>query len=48
MPFQLQINHIGYQDEQPQFFVVRGSDLKKFGPVTLTGPDLRWYLIKSH
>jgi CHAT domain-containing protein len=39
MPFQLQINHIGYQDEQPQFFVVRSSDMKKFGPVTLNGPD---------
>jgi hypothetical protein len=40
--FQLQINHIGSQDDaqnKPQFVVVRGSDLKFSAPVTLTGPD---------
>ncbi|CAK8720869.1 TPR repeat:TPR repeat [Candidatus Electrothrix laxa] len=36
---QLQIKHIGYQDEQPQFLVLRGSDLKSSAPVTLIGPD---------
>ncbi len=39
MSLQLQIKHIGYQDEQPQFVVVRGSDLKTSAPMTLTGPD---------
>lgn len=39
MPFQLQIKHVGYQDAQAQFVVVRGSDLKSSAPVTLTGPD---------
>ena len=41
--FQLQIKHIGYQDDskesQPQFVVLRGSDLKSSDSVTLTGPD---------
>jgi hypothetical protein len=36
---QLQIKHIGYQDEQPQFLVLRGNDLKSSDPVTLIGPD---------
>ncbi|MCI5126547.1 MAG: hypothetical protein D3925_19240, partial [Candidatus Electrothrix sp. AR5] len=36
---QLQIKHIGYLDEQPQFLVMRGSDLKSSAPVTLIGPD---------
>ncbi|XOF33270.1 MAG: tetratricopeptide repeat protein [Candidatus Electrothrix sp. YB6] len=41
---QLQINHIGYQNNEqnnPQFIVIRGggSDLKTSAPVTLTGPD---------
>ncbi len=36
---QLQIKHIGSQDEQPQFIVMRGSDLKSSAPVTLIGPD---------
>ncbi|MCW5199085.1 hypothetical protein VU06_05040, partial [Desulfobulbus sp. F3] len=39
MSFQLQIKHVGYQDAQAQFVVVRGSDLKSSAPVTLTGPD---------
>ncbi|MCI5211454.1 MAG: hypothetical protein D3910_22330, partial [Candidatus Electrothrix sp. ATG2] len=37
--FQLQIKHIGYLNEQPQFLVMRGSDLKSSTPVTLIGPD---------
>ena len=36
---QLQIKHIGYQDEQPQFLVLRGNDLKSSDPVPLIGPD---------
>ncbi len=40
--FQLQIKHIGYQDDaqnKPQFIVIRSSDLKSSDPVCLTGPD---------
>ncbi|CAK8721767.1 hypothetical protein GCAAIG_11405 [Candidatus Electronema halotolerans] len=39
MSIHLQIKHVDSQDGQPQFVVVRGSDLKSSDSVTLTGPD---------
>ncbi|OQX05796.1 MAG: hypothetical protein BWK73_32620 [Thiothrix lacustris] len=39
MDAQLQIRHIGYQDDKPQFFVVRLDDGKNSSPVTLTPPE---------
>jgi len=39
MPAQLQIHHIGYQHEQPQFKVMRLSDGKSSAAISLTPPD---------
>ena len=39
MSIHLQIKHVDSQDGQPQFVVVRGSDLKSSASVPLTGPD---------
>jgi tetratricopeptide (TPR) repeat protein len=40
MDAQLQIRHIGYQDDKPQFVVVRGSDMKWGSETALTPPEL--------
>lgn len=39
METQLQIHHIGYQDDRPQFKVLRVSDAKYTSSVTLTPPE---------
>ena len=39
MEAQLQIRHIGYQDDKPRFVVVRGSDMKWGSETALTPPD---------
>lgn len=39
METQLQIRHIGYQDDKPRFVVVRGGDMKWASEVTLTPPE---------
>lgn len=39
MDVQLQIRHIGYQDDKPRFVVVRGSDMKWGSETALTPPD---------